>query len=189
MPRPLRKGADGDIVHVTARGNRKQPIYHDDRDRILFLRLVGLTVARFGWELYAYCLMGNHYHLVIGLPVFNVSPGIQLLNGRYGQAFNELRALSGHLFQGRFRSEPIETDAHLLGAIRYVDLNPVRAGIVGHPDAWEWSSYRATVGHVRPPSFLAVGLTRELFHRDAVRGAAAYESFVEDALVSARAGV
>ncbi len=184
MPRPHRVGAPGDIVHVTARGNRRQQIFGDDSDRRLFLWLLSRTVVRYGWHCYAYCLMGNHYHLVVELPVFNLSAGVQLLNGRYGQEFNERWAVAGHLFQGRFHSERIESDVHLVGSIRYVDLNPVRAEIAGEPDAWEWSSYRATVGLARPPSFLSVRRTRQLFHADEARGAEAYRRFVADALSS-----
>src|SRR5215210_502277 len=155
MPRPLRLGADGSIFHVTARGNRRQPIFLDSGDRALFLHLLARNVTRFGWLCHAYCLMGNHFHLVVETPVFNLSEGMQRLNGRFAQLFNERRELGGHLFQGRFHSEPIETDAHLLSSVRYDDLNPVRAGLVGDPAAWRWSSYTATAGLERPPSFLA----------------------------------
>jgi putative transposase len=189
MPRPLRVGDPGSIFHVTARGNRKQLIFLDDGDRLLFLALLGQAVARCGWFCHAYCLMGNHYHAVIETPVFNLSEGMQRLNGRYAQMFNDRRVLSGHLFQGRFHSELIATDAHLLSSIRYVVLNPVRAGLVGDAGAWEWSSYRATAGLARPPAFLAVERARRLFAEGDGRAASAFRRFVADASILATSGV
>jgi putative transposase len=182
-------GADGSIFHVTARGNRRQLIFLDSGDRLLFLELLARTVTRFGWLCHAYCLMGNHFHLVIETPVFNLSEGMQRLNGRFAQLFNVRRELDGHLFQGRFHSERIETDAHLLSSVRYDDLNPVRAGLVGDPAAWPWSSHRAASGLEPPPPFLAVTRVWRYFHADDRRASAAYRGFVEDLAVSAAAGV
>lgn len=189
MPRPLRVGDDGSILHVGARGNRKQLIFLDSSDRELFLELLARTVARFGWLLHCYCLMGNHFHLAVETPVFNLSEGMQLLMGRYAQLFNERRGHSGHLFEGRFWSEAIRTDAHLLETLRYIVMNPVRAGLVGHPGEWHWSSYAATAGLEPPPPFLCVARARKWFHEDERRGCEAFRRFVEDSVVPALSGV
>jgi putative transposase len=189
MARPPRVGSPDSFFHITARGNRKQPIFLDDGDRGLFLRFLARAVARFGWRCYAYCLMGNHYHLTLQTPVFNLSEGMQWLNGRYAQTFNEQRALSGHLFQGRFHSGLIASDGHLLESIRYDLLNPVRANLVGDPGAWAWSSYGATAGLERAPAFLAVARVHELFAADAERACADFRRFVNDLSITAMAGV
>jgi REP element-mobilizing transposase RayT len=99
------------------------------------------TVAHFNWRLHAFVLMGNHDHLFLETPEGNLSAGMQQLNGRYASYFNHRRKRAGHLFQGRFHAQLIESDLHYREVSRYVHLNPVRAGIVDRPEDWEWSSY------------------------------------------------
>jgi putative transposase len=142
MPRRLRLTAPGGVYHVTSRGNRGGEIYLGDGDRLLFLDLLGRTVRRRAWELHAFCLMDNHYHLVLGTPRDGLSQGLQYLNGAYAQWFNQLHGYTGHVFQGRFHSGGIESEYHFLEACRYVALNPVRAGLCLDAGDWEWSSYR-----------------------------------------------
>ncbi len=130
MARPLRLEFEGAVYHVTARGNAQAPIYEDGADRRRFLDLLWRTVARRGWLCHAYCLMGNHYHLVLETPAANLSRGMRDLNGMYTQAFNRCHDRSGHVFQGRYHAVLVERDAHLLELCRYVVLKsgPCRAG-------------------------------------------------------------
>jgi REP element-mobilizing transposase RayT len=174
MPRRPRLVGLGATYHVTARGNRRQTIFIDDYDRRLFLAILGDTVVKHRWRCAAYCLLSNHFHLVVETPVAasDLSNGMHRLNGRYAQWFNERHGLDGHLFQDRFHSLPIERDGHLLETIRYVFLNPVRAGVSHGAADWPWSSYRATLGRAPAPPFLAPGIVLDLFARDleAARG-------------------
>ena len=146
MARPLRIEFPGAIYHVTARGNAREAIFHDDADRGLFLGALGEVVARFGWCCHAYCLMDNHYHLLIETPRGNLSLGMRQLNGVYTQRFNRRHARVGHLLQGRFKAILVERETYLLELARYIVLNPVRAKIVKSIERYPWSSYPGTVG-------------------------------------------
>lgn len=154
MARPLRIEYPGAVYHVTSRGNARQTIFRDDRDRTFFLDLLGATVDRFRWLCHGYCLMGNHYHLLIETPEGNLSRGMRQLNGVYTQAFNCLHKRPGHLFQGRYKAILVEKDSYLLALCRYIVLNPVAAGMVKVPEDWAWSSYLATAGMTAVPELL-----------------------------------
>jgi REP element-mobilizing transposase RayT len=156
MARPLRIEFPGAVYHVTSRGNARQAIVADDRDRAAFLSVLAQVVDRYGWLCHAYCLMDNHYHLLVETPQPNLSLGMRQLNGRYTQTYNHRHERVGHLFQGRFTAILIEKEAHLLELCRYVVLNPVRAKAVSHPRQWAWSSYRATVGETSAPAWLTI---------------------------------
>ncbi|MDF0665575.1 MAG: transposase [Nitrospira sp.] len=155
MARPLRLEYPGAVYHVTSRGNARQDIVLDDRDRTLFLDRLGHVIDRFGWRCHAYCLMDNHYHLLIETPQPNLSRGMRQLNGTYTQAMNRRHHRVGHLFQGRFTAIVVEKEAHLLELCRYVVLNPVRAKMVAHPRLWTWSSYLVTAGERTGPHWLS----------------------------------
>lgn len=146
MARPLRIEFPGAIYHVTSRGDRQEPVFEGDADRRAFLSLVGETMSRFDAGVLAYCLMDNHYHLVLQTRQGNLSRLMQRLNGVYTQTFNRHHGKAGHLFQGRFKAILVDKDAYLLEVCRYVELNPVRARSVRDPAKWPWSSYRAHVG-------------------------------------------
>lgn len=163
MPRAHRSQIAGGMYHITARGNRQQVIFVDDADRSLYLSLLERSVAKYGWRCHAYCLMPNHVHLVVETRRPNVSAGVQFLSGRYGAAFNHRHGVSGHLFQGRFHSVLVKHTPQLLVLMRYVALNPVRAGLCNSPELWPWSSYAALMGRIRRPCFLDVNLTLETF--------------------------
>ncbi len=141
--------------HVVTRGNNKRRIYEDDRDRETFLVLLERVARRYGWLLYAYCLMGNHYHLVMQIAENGISHGMCELNTAYAVTYNLRHDRINHLFGRRFWSELVTTDAYLLGACRYVVQNPVRAGLSATCDDWAWSSYRATIGAAPARPFLA----------------------------------
>ena len=146
MPRRPRPLAAGAVYHVTARGNRHAPIFLDDADRARFVRALARTADRLGWSCLAWCLMTTHYHLLVLTPEPNLSAGMHRLNGDHAQYFNVRHGLDGHVFQGRFHSESVLTDSHLLSTVRYVAMNPVKAGLASDPLAWPWSSHRALLG-------------------------------------------
>jgi putative transposase len=155
MARPLRIELAGALYHVTSRGNARQAIYLDDDDRRLFLHRLAGVVCAHGWRCLAYCLMPNHYHLLVETPRPNLSRGMQRLNATYAQGFNARHERVGHVLQGRFSAILVEREGHLLEVSRYVVLNPVRAGLVASPEAYAWSSLRATVGFDPVPTWLA----------------------------------
>ena len=154
MARPLRLEFPGAVYHVTSRGDRREPIFEDDEDRDAFLMVVAQATERFDAVVLAYCLMGNHYHVVIHTRRGNLSRLMQQLNGVYTQAYNRRHNKVGHLFQGRFKGILVDENAYLLEVCRYVDLNPVRARMVRDPGNWRWSSYRAHTGNAISPAWL-----------------------------------
>jgi putative transposase len=154
MARPLRIEFPGAVYHVTSRGDRRELIFEDDRDRDGFLGVLGQAMARHEAQILAYCLMGNHYHLVLHTRRANLSVLMRHVNGVYTQTYNRRHGKVGHLFQGRFKAILVDRDAYLLELCRYVELNPVRAGMVQHPGAWAWSSYLAHTAQVESPEWL-----------------------------------
>ncbi len=146
MTRSLRIEYPGAVYHVTARGTGRQNIFLNDSDRTAFLARLLMTVNRHNWLCHAYCLMSNHYHLLLETSDGNLSAGMKLLNSAYAQYFNHSHDRTGHLFQGRFKAIVVEKDSYLLELCRYIVLNPVRSGIVKSPGDYTWSSYRQTAG-------------------------------------------
>lgn len=178
MSRPLRIEYPGAVYHLTSRGNAGQDIFLDDADCEMFLTVLASVVERSAWCVHAYCLMGNHYHLLAETPQPNLSRGMMRLNGVYTQRFNRRHDRAGHIFQGRFKAILVERDSYLLELARYIVLNPVRAGITGTPGAWRWSSYGATAGeHVAPP-WLRVGWILDQFGGGGALARRRYREFV-----------
>ncbi len=182
MARPLRIEFPGALYHITSRGDRREPIFEDDGDRKLFLDTLGDVVTRFHWLCHAYCLMANHYHLIVETPDGNLSRGMRQLNGVYTQATNRRHRRSGHLFQGRFKSILVDRDNYLLELSRYVVLNPVRAGLVDHPRAWAWSSYCAMVGQAPAPGWLTTDVLLSQFDERRTHARHRYRQFVSDGI-------
>jgi REP element-mobilizing transposase RayT len=178
MARPPRLQVPGGIYHVFARGNRGQQLYVDAVDRFRFLGLLEEVVVWLGWMLHAYCLLSNHYHLVVQTPKADLSRGMHRLNGLSAQRFNRTHDVGGHLFQGRFGSVLVESEAQFLAVCRYVALNPVLAGLCSDPADWRWSSYAATVGLAPRPPFLTIGLVLGHFGRAEDEAREAYRRFV-----------
>ncbi len=180
MVRPLRIEYPGAVYHVTSRGDRREPIAKDDTDRAMFLEVLGQALARFDAQAWGYCLMGNHYHLVLHTREANLSRLMRQINGVYTQSFNRRHGLTGHLFQGRFKAILLDSDSYLLEVCRYVDLNPVRAQMVKRPDAYAWSSYRALAGMAACAPWLdAQPLYTQLAPgKSASKAAAQYAEFV-----------
>ena len=179
MVRPLRLEYEGAVYHVTSCGNAQEDIFFDDRDRVRFLEILGDVVTRYGWICHAYCLMTNHYHLLIETPQANLSCGMQLLNGVYTQWFNRQHGRVGHLLQGRYKAILVDKESHLLELARYIVLNPVRAKMVRSVRAWPWSSYRATFGQADVPEFLAIDWVLSQLDPDPASAVRAYRRFVQ----------
>jgi len=182
MSRPLRVGYPGALYHLTLRGNARGEIFLDDTDREMFLDVLWSVVERFGWCIHAYCLMGNHYHVLSETPQPNLSRGMRRLNGVYTQRFNRRHERVGHVFQGRFKSILVERDSYLLELARYIVLNPVRAGLASAPDGWRWSSYRATAGEQAAPCWLSVNWILGQFGNSQTLAQDRYRQFVADGL-------
>lgn len=168
MTRPLRIQFPGAVYHVTSRGDRQEPIFDDNVDRWRFMSVVDRVLQRCDASVLAFCLMGNHYHFVLQTRRANLSSLMQQINGIYSQAYNRRHELSGHLLQGRFKAILVDRESYLLEVCRYVELNPVRAGLVQHARDWPWSSYRAHCLMSEAPAWLDVaGLHRYLLGREA----------------------
>ena len=154
MSRPLRIELSGAVYHLTSRGDRREPIYRDDVDRAEHLAVIAQAMDRFDAQVLAYCQMGNHFHLVLNTRQANLSRLMRHINGVYTQRFNRRHGLVGHLFQGRFKAVLVDRDAYLIALCRYVERNPVAAGIVKEPADWAWSSCRAHLGQAPTPPWL-----------------------------------
>ncbi len=179
MTRPLRIEFPGAIYHVTSRGNARQKVFLDDEDREVFLSTLAWVIERFGWICHAYCLMGNHFHLMIETPTPNLSRGMRQLNGVYTQGFNRRHGKVGHLFRGRFKAILVERDSYLLELARYVVLNPVRAKMVKAPERYAWSSYRATMGLNPLPPGLSIDWLLGQFAKTRLVARQRYAAFVQ----------
>ena len=156
MARPLRIEFAGALYHVTSRGDRQEDIYLHETDRAAFLDILAKVCDRFNWVVHAYCLMSNHYHLLIETPDANLSKGMRQLNGVYTQRFNHSNERVGHVFQGRYKAILVQKESYLLELARYIVLNPVRAQMVRAAKDWPWSSYRATAGFKKNEKWLTV---------------------------------
>jgi REP element-mobilizing transposase RayT len=178
MSRPLRIEFPGAVYHVTSRGDGREDIYLSDEDREIFFKVLSHVVDRFGWKCHAWCLMTNHYHLMIETPKGNLSKGMRQLNGVYTQRFNRSHSRVGHVFQGRYKAILIEKEAYLLELCRYIVRNPVAAGMVALVADWPWSSYRATAGLEKVPAFGCINWILEQFGGSAAR----YREYVDRTL-------
>jgi len=182
MARPLRIEYPNAVYHVTSRGNARNKIFLGDQDRENFLFVLGAVVKRFNWLCHAYCLMDNHYHLMIETPDANLSRGMRQLNGVYTQKYNWWHSKTGHIFQGRYKSILVEKENYLLELCRYVVLNPVRARMVQIPDEWRWSSYEATSGFKTVPGYLTVGWILRMFSSNTKEAQKRYRKFVSEGI-------
>lgn len=182
LARPLRIEYPGAFYHITSRGDRQESIVEDDQDRTAFLNVLGEVISRFRWSCHAYCLMGNHYHLMIETPEGNLTKGMRQLNGVFTQWSNRRHKRSGHVFQGRYKAILVNRESYFLELARYIVLNPVRAAMVKHPSQWQWSSYGATSGKATAPAWLT---TENLLAEFGKRRAAAqrkYREFVAEGM-------
>jgi len=154
MSRPQRIIYEDAYYHVMNRGAGRQKIFNDRVDREIFLQTLGESCHQFCIEVHAYCLMGNHYHLLIKTPQANLSRAMRHINGVYTQRYNRLNKTDGSLFRGRYKAILVDSDAYLLHLSKYIHLNPMSAGMVDNLDQYEWSSYSAYIDKVKPPIWL-----------------------------------
>ena len=166
--KPREEVADG-VFHVFARGVDRRALFVDDRDRELYLTMLGAEVVRRSWRLLQYCLMGNHVHLLVRAHATVVSRAIQDAHGGYARAFNDRHGRVGHMFDGRYKARPVLDDAHLQACLRYLAHNPVAASYCPTPADWSWSSQRALAGfadrhpcHLPDQTLLLLAATPEL---------------------------
>ncbi len=183
MSRPLRIEFAGALYHVTSRGNEKKPIYLDETDFLLFLSLLSEVCQRFNWVIHAYCLMTNHYHLLVETPDGNLSRGMRHLNGVFTQRFNSTHKRVGHLFQGRYKAILVDKDSYLLELSRYIILNPVRAHMVEKPEDWRWSSYLVMIGKQNGFEGLATDAMLLQFGKQRNRAIERFQEFISQGRV------
>jgi REP element-mobilizing transposase RayT len=178
MARPLRVHLPGALYHVMSRGNARQEIFLQAGDHARFLVRLAATCARFNVRCHAYCLLWNHYHLVLQPAALPLSRMMQQLNSSYSQWFNRRHARVGHVLQGRFKALVLDDESYLRRVVRYIALNPVRGGLVEDPAQWPWSSYRATAGLEDPPPFLSLDRVWHSFDIDGVSPQQRFADFV-----------
>jgi len=184
MARPLRLEFAGAVYHLTSRGNARQKVFFTDDDRQLFLDTLAQVVSRYGWICHAYCLMANHYHLLVETPKANLSIGMRQLNGIYTQSFNRQHKRVGHLFQGRFKAILVQKESYLMELCRYIVLNPVRVKGGVEMGAWKWSSYRGTAGLASVPEFLSIDWLLGQFGKNRPAAQKRYREFVREGLAN-----
>lgn len=182
MGRALRIDIAGGLHHVTSRGNGGKDIFFDDDDRHYFLAILDKARESYCWLVYAYCLMDNHFHILLETIKPTLSRGMHFLNGNYSRGFNRRHGTTGHVFKNRFNSVLVLRNEHLMALSRYIVLNPVRAGIVRSPDIYRWSSYRATIGMESKPNLLSTDLILSMFSDDPEKAKACYIRFVEEGM-------
>jgi REP element-mobilizing transposase RayT len=187
MTRPLRLEFPNALYHVTSRGDRREDIFEDEQDRERFLEIFGTVVTNYNWLCHGYCLMSNHYHLIIETLDGNLSKGMRQLNGVYTQASNRRHRRCGHLFQGRYKAILVDKENYLLELARYVVLNPVRAkGMVDRIGDWPWSSYLAMIGGAPQPDWLTTDWLLSQFGAQKKRSMEKYRQFVVDGIQNKR---
>jgi putative transposase len=182
MSRPLRLEFLGALYHVTSRGNGREEIYFEESDFELFIDLLSTVCTHYNWVIHAYCLMNNHYHLLIETPDGNLSKGMRQLNGVFTQSMNRKHHRVGHLFQGRYKSILVDKDAYLLELCRYIVLNPIRAKMVNSPAEWLWSSWHCMVGTQSSPDWLATDALLKYFDKKRTVAIYDYIHFVEEGI-------
>jgi len=182
MARPLRITYPGAFYHVTSRGNERKAIFKSQADRQKFLVYLESATERYRAAIHCYCLMDNHYHLLLETPAGNLPQIMRHINGAYTTYFNIKRGRSGHLFQGRYKAILVEKDAYAKELSRYIHLNPVRAGIVARPEAYAWTSYAAYAGAEVPPGWLARDCILGYFGMQKKAAQKRYKAFVEAVL-------
>ena len=182
MARPLRISYPGAFYHITARGNEKKDIYKNDRDRIKFLEYLASATERYGARIHAYCLMSNHYHLLLETPDGNLSEIMRHINGAYTTYFNIKRGRSGHLLQGRYGAFVVDADEYAEELSRYIHLNPVNAGLVERPEAYAWSSCQDYFGMRPAPEWLHQDFILSYFGQKESAARRNYRGFIEKTL-------
>ena len=182
MGRPPRPQFPGATYHVTARGAVGRAIFGCRADRQRFVELLSETVRRHEWLCGAYCVMSTHYHLLVTTPHGDLGAGMRRLNRAYARTFNLRTGGSGAVFEARYHAVLIDNDTHLLETIRYIALNPVRAGLVARPEDWSWGSYGALAGKSNGECFQSTAHLLDLFGKRPDVAREQCVQFVEDGI-------
>lgn len=185
MARPLRIEFPDAFYHVTSRGNERKTVFRSQKDRERFLSYLESAHYRYGAILHVYCLMDNHYHLLVETPRGNLSQILHHINGAYTTYFNIKHGRSGHLFQGRFKAILVEKDSYGEELSKYIHLNPVRAGLVKNTSEYRWSSYRYYIGMEREPEWLTTTFILSYFGGHGRSTYRKYREFVEEGISKA----
>lgn len=182
MARPLRIEYPSAFYHITARGNEQKNIFRDDKDRERFLAYLETAVGRYKAVIHVYCLMSNHYHLLMSTAEGNLSQIMRHINGGYTTRFNKRHNRFGHLFQGRYKAILVDADPYAGELSRYIHLNPVRADMVRQPEQYQWSSYAAYIGNTKTPRWLTTDWLLQYFGQKPAAAKKAYTFFVNAAI-------
>jgi REP element-mobilizing transposase RayT len=181
MARPLRIEYPGAFYHVICRGNEKRNIFNTDSDRRKFLACLKELITRYHIKVHTYCLMNNHYHLVIETPEGNLTKVMHTLNSSYTAYFNATHKRRGHLFQGRYKAILVQADEYLHHLSRYIHVNPVRAKVAKEPHQYPWSSYRDFIGKRQTSELINTKFILSVFDKERNRAQRLYRRFVEEA--------
>jgi putative transposase len=179
MARPLRIEYPGAFYHITARGNERKDIFRDERDRERFLAYLETAVVRYEAVIHVYCLMNNHYHLIMSTPAGNLSQIVRHINGAYTVCFNKRHHRFGHLFQGRYKAILVDADEYAGELSRYIHLNPVRAGLASLPEEYPWTSYLNYIGRRKAPGWQTTDWLSRYFGKTPAEALRKYRAFVE----------
>jgi len=179
MARPLRVQYEGAIYHILSRGNKGEYIFAEDRDKETFLEILKRGIEKYKVELYAYCIMGNHYHLLMSIPGGELSGYMHFIGSSYGSYLRRQGGWIGHVFGGRYKSLCIEKEGYLLELSRYIHLNPIRAQIVKVPEEYKWSSYRYYIGKEGGYDWINKGWLLEEYGETQKKAQRKYKEFVE----------
>jgi REP element-mobilizing transposase RayT len=182
MARPIRVHVRGAAYHVLSRGNRGEHIFDSDKDKHLFIDIMGKGVERYRVDLHAYCVMNNHYHLLLSAPDDNMPDFMQYVGSGYGGYMQRRHDWIGHVFAGRYKSICVQKERYLATLSRYIHLNPVRAGKVRRPEEYPWSSYRCYVGMKKQPAWLNVEWTLRRYSVRRSEAEARYKAFVQQGI-------
>jgi putative transposase len=179
MARPLRIQYPGAFYHITARGNERKDIFRDERDRERFLGYLETAVVRYKAVIHVYCLMNNHYHLLMSTPAGNLSQILRHINGAYTVYYNKRHHRFGHLFQGRYKAILIDADEYAAELSRYIHLNPVRAGLANLPEGYPWTSYLNYIGRKKSPGWQRTEWLLRYFGKSPAEAQRKYRAFVQ----------
>jgi REP element-mobilizing transposase RayT len=180
MARPLRLSFENAVYHITARGNRREPIFYADQDRKAFLEKINETFLKYSFVCFAYCLMDNHYHLFVKTPLANITQGMHYLNTSYVNWFKARHKVVGVIFQGRYKSILVDENNYGVLLSAYIHLNPYRAGTVENPREYPWSSYLTYVDGENSPVVLDTDFILGQFDNDKIIAQKKYETYVTE---------
>ncbi len=188
MARPIRIEYPGALTHVKSFCNPGSRIFLEQANHQMFVELLDELLVQHEIDCYAYCLMNDHYHLLLETATTNLSKMMRSLNGRYTQYFNREYHQSGAIFRGRFKSIVIQKERYLREMSRHIVLNPLRADLVDYPEDYLWSSYRATAGLDQAPSWLVVDKLLSSFDNNPQTALKQYKNYVKQGIGSAISG-